>query len=88
MKTALHLQDADGFYEQLLDAHLGLTPEQSQLLNARLILLLANQVGDATVLKECIEAAKQLPEISRAGCQPSALGCDLPASRSLPEGAS
>ena len=61
MKTALHLQDADGFYEQLLDAHEGLTPEQSQLLNARLILLLANQVGDARVLKECIEAARQQP---------------------------
>ena len=60
METALHLQDADGFYEQLLDAHQGLTPEQSQLLNARLILLLANQVGDAKVLKECIEAARQV----------------------------
>ena len=62
MKTALHLQDADGFYEQLLDAHEGLTSEQSQLLNARLILLLANQVGDAKVLKDCIEAARTLPK--------------------------
>ena len=53
----LHLQDADGFYEQLLDAHEGLTREQSEMLNARLILLLANQVGDAKVLKECVEAA-------------------------------
>jgi len=61
MKTALHLQDCDAFYEQLLDAHQGLTPEQSQLLNARLILLLANQVGDARVLRDCIEAARQLP---------------------------
>ena len=62
MKTALHFQDADGFYEQLLDAHQGLTPEQSQLLNARLILLLANQVGDAKALKECIEAARETPK--------------------------
>jgi hypothetical protein len=61
MKTTLNLQDADGFYEQLLDAHQDLTPEQSQLLNARLILLLANQVGDAKVLKECVEAAKTFP---------------------------
>jgi hypothetical protein len=61
MKTALHLQDADAFYEQLLDAHQGLTPEQSQLLNTRLILLLANQVGDAKVLKECIDAARKPP---------------------------
>ena len=62
MKTTPNLQDADGFYEQLLDAHQGLTKEQSDLLNARLILLLANQVGDARVLQECVEAARQLPE--------------------------
>ena len=61
MKTALNLQDADGFYEQLLDAHVGLSREDSELLNARLILLLANQVGDAKVLKECVEAARQFP---------------------------
>lgn len=62
MKTALHLQDADAFYEQLLDAHQALSREASELLNARLILLLANQVGDAKVLKECIEAAREKPE--------------------------
>ncbi len=61
MKTSLHLQDADGFYELLLDAHQGLTKEQSDLLNARLILLLANQVGDAKVLRECIDAARLAP---------------------------
>lgn len=61
MKTVLNFQDADSFYEQLLDAHEGLTPQQSELLNARLILLLANQVGEAKVLKECIAAAKAAP---------------------------
>ena len=59
MKTQLNMQDADGFYERLLDAHAGLTPEQSQLLNVRLILLLANQVGDAKVLAECVNAARE-----------------------------
>ncbi len=58
MKATLHLQDADTFYEHLLDAHLGLSREQSDLLNARLILLLANQVGDARVLQECLTAAQ------------------------------
>ena len=58
MKTTLHFTDADRFYEQLLDAHLGLSPQQSELLNARLILLLANQIGDAKLLRECIEAAR------------------------------
>ena len=62
MKTTLNFQDADGFYEHLLDAHAGLDRDQSELLNARLILLLANQVGDARVLKECIEAARESPK--------------------------
>lgn len=61
MKHSLHFQDADRFYEQLLDAHAGLSRDASELLNARLILLLANQVGDARVLGECIEAARALP---------------------------
>jgi len=58
MKTELNLQDADGFYEQLLNMHEGLSSEQSEQLNMRLILLLANQVGNAAVLKDCIESAK------------------------------
>jgi len=62
MKTVLNLQDADSFYEQLLDAHQGLSRDESELLNARLILLLANQVGDAEVLQQCIEAARQGPK--------------------------
>lgn len=62
MMTTLNFQDADSFYEALLDAHLGLSKEESDLLNARLILLLANQVGDARVLKECVEAARQMPK--------------------------
>lgn len=62
MKTNPNLSDADGFYEQLIDAHVGLNTEQSELLNARLILLLANQIGDARVLGECIEAARKMPD--------------------------
>ena len=54
---ALGLEDADGFYEQLLDAHAGLSREQSEALNARLVLLLANQVGSARRLSNCISAA-------------------------------
>ena len=58
MKTELNLQDADGFYEELVNAHEGLSAEQSEQFNMRLILLLANQVGDASVLRDCIESAK------------------------------
>jgi hypothetical protein len=61
MKTQLNLQDADGFYEQLLDAHQGLSEQQSALMNARLVLLLANQIGDPRLLKECVEAARAMP---------------------------
>lgn len=61
MKTTPHFQDADTFYEQLLDAHAGLSPEQSELLNARLILILANQIGNREELAACIQAAKQFP---------------------------
>ncbi len=49
--------DADGFYELLLDAHQGLSAEASVAFNARLILLLANQIGDTAVLADCIALA-------------------------------
>jgi hypothetical protein len=58
MNTSPNFQDADSFYERLLDAHQGLAREQSELLNARLILLLANQVGNAQVLADCVAAAR------------------------------
>ncbi|MBU6466330.1 MAG: DUF2783 domain-containing protein [Burkholderiales bacterium] len=63
MKTSMTQADADRFYEALLDAHLGLNAEQSQLFQARLILLLAQQVPDATVLCELIALARQSPEL-------------------------
>ena len=59
IQTAPHFQDADAFYECLLDAHQGLSREQSELLNARLILILANQLGDTALLQACIDAARQ-----------------------------
>lgn len=48
----------DEFYEALIDAHNGLSDEQSEALNARLILLLANHIGDLRVLREALHAAK------------------------------
>lgn len=52
------LQDADGFYERLLQAHEGLSPDDSALLSHRLVLLLANQVGDTRTLAACVDAAR------------------------------
>lgn len=60
--TALHteprLARPDDFYQALIDAHAGLDDAQSQALNARLILLLANQVGDHAVLLDALAAAR------------------------------
>ena len=50
---------SDEFYECLMDAHQGLSEDQSHLLNARLILLLANQVGDVAQLKALIATARE-----------------------------
>lgn len=61
MKTTPNFQDADTFYERLLDAHSGLSREESELLNARLILILANQLGDSALLDDCIAAARVSP---------------------------
>jgi hypothetical protein len=55
------LPDPDGFYAALLAAHEGLSDAQSALLNARLVMLLANQVADDRVLQACIAAAQPTP---------------------------
>ena len=52
-----NIADPDGFYQQLLDAHDGLTTEQSHALNARLVLILCNHIGDRGTLTEALQAA-------------------------------
>lgn len=52
------LSDPDAFYEALIDCHRDLTDSQSAELNARIILILANQVGDFSILKEALDTAK------------------------------
>jgi len=49
----------DDFYESLIEAHRDLSAEQSAMVNARLILLLANHVGDLGVLREALTVARQ-----------------------------
>ena len=55
-----NIQQPDDFYQALIDAHAGLTEEQSAALNARLVLLLANQIGDLRTLRQTIAAARAL----------------------------
>ncbi len=47
----------DEFYADLIDAHDGLSKEESDALNARLILILANHVGNRAILKQALDAA-------------------------------
>ena len=50
---------ADDFYEALIEAHRDLTDEQSERLNARLVLLLSNHIGDIAILKEAFAIARR-----------------------------
>ncbi len=54
-----NIQDPDGFYDELLATHEGLSKDESDALNARLILILANHVGDRAILREALQAAKE-----------------------------
>jgi Protein of unknown function (DUF2783) len=56
--TTPHLDAADAFYESLIDAHRDFSAVQSHELNAKLVLLLANHIGDATVLRAALAAAR------------------------------
>ena len=58
LNTQPNIAQPDAFYQALIEAHAGLSEQESAALNARLILLLANQVGDLATLKEAIAAAK------------------------------
>jgi hypothetical protein len=58
MRTDPNIPDPDGFYAALVAAHEGLSDAASAALNARLVLLLANQIGDQQVLADCIAAAR------------------------------
>jgi len=56
--TDAHLDAPDDFYEALIAAHDGLSEPESQALNARLVLLLANHIGSLEVLREALAAAR------------------------------
>lgn len=57
-----NITDPDGFYDALLGAHEGLEKSQSDALNARLILVLANHIGEKDTLFQAITAARSQNE--------------------------
>jgi hypothetical protein len=61
----------DDFYDALINAHRGLSDEQSELMQARLVLLLANHIGDLDVLMEAIALARHGVDAANAGAQPA-----------------
>lgn len=56
--TKPNIADADGFYARLLAAHRGLTEAESHAMNARLVLVLANHIGDAKTLDAALTLAR------------------------------
>ena len=57
--TETNLADPDGLFAALVEAHAGLSAEASRRLDAKLVLLLANQVGDMEVIREAIAEARK-----------------------------
>ena len=56
--TRPNIAGPDDFYAELLALHEGRSKEESDAINARLILILANHIGDRDVLREALDAAK------------------------------
>ena len=54
-----NLADPDTAYAEILAAHRGLSEAQSHALNAELVLILANHIGDADILTEALALARQ-----------------------------
>lgn len=61
LNTQANMASYDDFYEALIGAHQGLSTGESHALNARLVLLLANHVGEMPVLAEALRIARGQP---------------------------
>ncbi len=59
LRTETAFPNPDAAYETLVEAHRGLSEAQSAALNARLVLVLSNHIGNLAVLKEAIALAKK-----------------------------
>jgi hypothetical protein len=59
LHTESRIGDPDTFYAELIELHRGLSDEQARLLDARLILLLANEIGDLDLLRQAMATARE-----------------------------
>ncbi|QBF33657.1 DUF2783 domain-containing protein [Thalassococcus sp. S3] len=55
--------DQDAFYNALMDAHEGLSEAESHALNARLVLMMANEIGDLSRLRDLLVAARGYADV-------------------------
>ena len=58
LRTESGFVNPDDFYDALIHAHRDLSDEQSAMLNAKLILILANHIGDLAVIQEALAVAR------------------------------
>ena len=59
LSTSSNFANPDTAYRMIVEAHRGLNDDDSAALDAALVLLLANHIGDLSVLKEALEQATQ-----------------------------
>jgi hypothetical protein len=59
LSTSSNFANPDAAYRMIVEAHRGLSDEDSAALDTALVLLLANHIGDLNVLKEALEQAAQ-----------------------------
>ncbi|MEE1612527.1 DUF2783 domain-containing protein [Microvirga sp. CF3016] len=62
LMTESRFPDPDRAYRVLIEAHRGLSDEESAALNSALVLILANHIGNQAVLQEALALARQTME--------------------------
>ncbi|MBB1091063.1 DUF2783 domain-containing protein [Rhodopseudomonas palustris] len=59
LSTRSNFADPDAAYRMIVEAHRGVSDEQSAALDAALVLILANHIGDLDLLREAVTLAKR-----------------------------
>ncbi len=57
LETKPNIADPDGFYQELIDSQRDMEEADAELMNCKLVLLLANHIGDRAVLREALKRA-------------------------------
>ena len=70
LDTASRFPDPDAAYRLIVEAHRGLADEESRRLDAALILILANEIGDLAVLREALALSRAAVAPAKAETEP------------------